>query len=162
RSRGWPTGGASLGRRVPSSLRSCAIPQFGLLSGAVSDSSSLHDVVLRRYYAARAAEYDLGLHHRPEREAGVAGLRELIAPLLSGKTVLDIACGTGQWTRYIAQFASSVVAVDISPEMLNIATSRPPVDGVRFALADAYTLSEELGTFQAAFVSFWISHVPRS
>jgi demethylmenaquinone methyltransferase/2-methoxy-6-polyprenyl-1,4-benzoquinol methylase len=121
-----------------------------------------YDLALRAYYSARAAEYDSGLHHRREREGEVAELRDLIRNSLSGKRVLDVACGTGRWTRYIAQFAPMVVGLDASAEMLRIAQDGASIDGLRFALGDAYCLGEDLGFFDAAFVGFWISHVPRS
>jgi SAM-dependent methyltransferase len=37
-----------------------------------------------------------------------------------------------------------------------------PADRVRFALADAYALSDELGRFDAALAVFWWSHIPLS
>lgn len=127
----------------------------------MSERPRPHDAV-REYYAARAAEYDLGLHHRPEREPEVTILREAIAPLVREKSVLDVACGTGQWTKYLGEFATRVVGVDASPEVLKIAAAHSSSSSVRFILADAYSLPESLGVFEAAFVGFWISHVPRS
>ena len=126
------------------------------------DRWNSYDVALQAYYSARADEYDLGLHHKPEREPEVAALSDLIRHSLAGKRVLDVACGTGQWTRYIAQFASRVVGVDSSAEVLRVARSGEPLQNVHFVQGDAYRLGEELGCFDAAFAGFWLSHVPRS
>jgi len=41
---------------------------------------------------------------------------------LRARRVLEVACGTGYWTRYAAAVAVQVVATDTSPAML---TSRP-------------------------------------
>lgn len=47
-----------------------------------------------------------------------------IAPLLKDKTVLDVACGEGYGTAIIAQFATSVVGVDIDAEVINAALDK--------------------------------------
>lgn len=47
-----------------------------------------------------------------------------IAPLLKGKKVLDIACGEGYGTAIIAQFATSVVGVDVDTEVISAALDK--------------------------------------
>ena len=76
--------------------------------------------------------------------------------------MLEVACGTGYWTRFIAQSAAHVVAIDTSPETMRIAEGRVPAGKVRFLVADAYDLPLDLGKFGAAFAGFWFSHVPRA
>lgn len=115
---------------------------------------------MQAYYAARAAEYDR-IYDKPERQADLAALRRSIPPMFAGRRTLEIACGTGYWTQFIAPFASETVAVDSAPETLEIARARRVSGNVRFALGDAYDLSRELGSFDAAFAGFWFSHVPR-
>lgn len=116
---------------------------------------------LRDYYAARAAEFDDD-RYPPERVADVAFLREWVPSRFGGKRTLDVACGTGSWGAHISQTAASIVGVDINDGMLEIARHRPGVSRGRFVAGDAYDLSDDLGVFEAAFVGFWISHVPRS
>jgi magnesium-protoporphyrin O-methyltransferase len=56
---------------------------------------------------------------------------ELLARLpedLSGARILDAGCGTGQMTRELAQRGAEVVAVDISPSLVDIAGRRLPMD----------------------------------
>ena len=117
---------------------------------------------VRRYYSARAAEYDSGAHHRPEREPEVKSLEEWIPGRFDGKDVLEVACGTGRWSGLIASVARSLVATDASDEMLALARARVRAPHVRFVHADAYRLDAGLGLFQAAFAGFWLSHVPRA
>lgn len=113
------------------------------------------------YYRRRAAEYE-AIYAKPERQADLAVLGELIPGALRGKRVLEIACGTGYWTALIAHTAQSVVAVDLAEEPMRIAQSKAyPAGKVQFRSADAYALPEELGTFDAAYAGFWWSHVPR-
>jgi 2-polyprenyl-3-methyl-5-hydroxy-6-metoxy-1,4-benzoquinol methylase len=50
---------------------------------------------------------------------------------LSGRNVLDLGCGDGTYAQLAARKgASSVVGLDISPEMLTAAHSRAAAEGV--------------------------------
>jgi len=115
---------------------------------------------LRRYYAARAAEYER-IYDKPERQVDLRRLEEWLPALVSGRRVLEVACGTGYWTRFLAMRAEHVVATDVNPETLAVARAKglasPPVE---LRQADAYSLPEELGTFDAGVACFWWSHVP--
>ncbi len=114
------------------------------------------------YYRRRAAEYE-AIYAKPERQADLAKLRELIPARLAEMRVLEVACGTGYWTAQMARTASSVVATDMAEETLRIAAAKGlPPERVRFEIADAYALPDSLGTFDAALAVFWWSHVPRS
>ena len=113
------------------------------------------------YYAARAAEYER-VYAKPERQRDLQQLRQCIPDAFVGLSVLDVACGTGYWTRHIAPLARNILAVDLSPEVLAVARSMVvPHAGVQFRVADAMSLPEAIGQFEAAFVGFWWSHIPR-
>jgi ubiquinone/menaquinone biosynthesis C-methylase UbiE len=114
---------------------------------------------LARYYAARAAEYDR-VYEKPERQADLAALGRWLPERFADAHLLEVACGTGYWTQFVAPVATSVVAIDASPETLEIACSRPQNAAVRFRVADAYELPYDLGDFDAALAAFWFSHVP--
>ncbi len=49
---------------------------------------------------------------------------------LSFADVLDAGCGTGRWTLRLAQFGASVVGLDQSPEMLQVAEAKARAQGV--------------------------------
>ena len=120
------------------------------------------DDALRRYYAARAREYE-AIYAKPERQRDLRRLERDIPARLAGRRVLEIACGTGYWTRLLAQSAAHVVGVDASAQTLEVARAKGlPQDRVEFRLADAYALPDELGLFEGAFAGFWWSHVPRA
>jgi SAM-dependent methyltransferase len=76
--------------------------------------------------------------------------------------VLEIACGTGYWTQFIASTAAHIVALDASRETMEIARSRVSESKAVFLVGDAYSLSPALGKFSAAFAGFWFSHVPKA
>lgn len=140
---------------------------------------------LQAYYAARAAEYDR-VYLKPERQADLRQIEAWLPARLAGRRLLEVACGTGYWTRLIAPVAAHLLAVDASPETLDIARRRVPAERVLFRVGDAYELSECTGRsgrdeskeseahrdcsrpaepsqrFDAAFAGFWWSHVPRA
>ncbi len=114
---------------------------------------------MHKYYAARAPYYD-AVYQRPERQEDIAFLSRRLPQYFKDAEVLEIACGTGYWTQYIASAAKRVLASDGTAEPLAIASNRPGLDCVNFVLANAYDLSDELGLFTAAFAGLWFSHVP--
>ena len=79
--------------------------------------------------------------------------------LFSSGKVLEVACGTGYWTQFIAREARSVLATDAEREPLLRLESRVSAKSVRTLVKDAYELAD-LGRFNAAFAGLWFSHVP--
>jgi SAM-dependent methyltransferase len=119
-----------------------------------------HDPVAR-YYASSTQAADAALS-RAERANDLAKMRDRIAHLVRGHTVLELACGTGYWTEVIAVTADSVLATDILDEMIARAqTRRFPEGKVAFRRVDGLDLPEDLGTFSCVFIGFWWSHLKR-
>ena len=120
---------------------------------------TFNEAQMRSYYAARANEYD-AVYLKAERQADLRAVERWLPPRFAGATVLEVACGTGYWTQFIATAATRVVALDTSPETMDIARARVPAGAVEFQVGDAYRLAPALGKFGAAFAGFWFSHVP--
>jgi demethylmenaquinone methyltransferase/2-methoxy-6-polyprenyl-1,4-benzoquinol methylase len=117
---------------------------------------------MERYYSKRAAEYEQ-IYQKPERQHELEWLRGRVPELLAGRNVLEVACGTGYWTQYIARKAKKVHACDINESVLEIAADKPlPKDRVSFFKADAVTLEGVPSGCDAAFAGFWWSHVKKS
>jgi demethylmenaquinone methyltransferase/2-methoxy-6-polyprenyl-1,4-benzoquinol methylase len=112
------------------------------------------------YYAARAHEYDR-VYEKPERQADIRAIREWLPPIFEGANAVDVACGTGYWTRFIAPAARLTVGIDASIETLAIARLRVGANAA-LVVADAYRLPASGASFDAAFVGFWLSHIPRA
>jgi SAM-dependent methyltransferase len=115
------------------------------------------DVVLAEqlaYYRARAGEYDEVYEQREDLRALLSAAGDL--PVTGD--VLELACGTGQWTRVLAPRARSLTAVDAVDEALEVARSRTP-PGVRFVRADVFGWRPPR-RYDTVFFAFWLSHVP--
>jgi demethylmenaquinone methyltransferase/2-methoxy-6-polyprenyl-1,4-benzoquinol methylase len=118
------------------------------------------------YYVKRASYYER-VYHKPERQADLRAMEAWLAPRLAGRSVLEIACGTGWWTPHGAAQARRWLATDLNPETMAVARAKAMprrADGseiVEFRTVDAYTLAE-VGDerFDGAFAGCWWSHVP--
>jgi demethylmenaquinone methyltransferase/2-methoxy-6-polyprenyl-1,4-benzoquinol methylase len=120
----------------------------------------------RRYYAERAPEYDDWWFRRgryaldAETEAGwwadVAEVEEALGAFAPSGDVLELAAGTGIWTRKLVRVADRVVALDANAEPLALNT--PEAEHVQADVFD-WNPTER---FDLCFFSFWLSHVPES
>jgi len=113
---------------------------------------------LQEYYRRRAPDYD-SLYHREERKEALYEAAKILQQIFSGKEVLEIACGTGYWTKEISRTAKSILATDINEAMLAIARERNyPKSNVTFDLADFNSLNPG-HRFESLFGGFIWSHI---
>ena len=118
----------------------------------------------QRYYAARAPEYDDWWYRRgryamsPEAEAAWrADEREVDAALDAlGQLgdVVELAAGTGIWTRKLVRRAERVVALDVNGEVL----ARNTADAEQ-RVVDLFEWQPD-EQFDLCFFGFWLTHVP--
>jgi ubiquinone/menaquinone biosynthesis C-methylase UbiE len=137
----------------------------------MNDSVSLQTLEeMKRYYQASASEYDEIFNRQGRYDQGpelnarwFAECDEVFAQLhafhLTGD-VLELAAGTGTWTHQLLRSASTVTAVDASAEMLAINQAKVGSPRVTYVLADLFCWQPER-VYDAIFIGFWISHVPR-
>ena len=107
------------------------------------------------YYRAVADEFDDLLLPFP-------GGEELVSALDNFKAtgdVLELACGPGSWTTRLVTEATSVTAIDSSPEMLAIAKTRVKDSQVRWVQADLFGWKPDR-RYDVVFFGAWLSHVP--
>jgi ubiquinone/menaquinone biosynthesis C-methylase UbiE len=90
-------------------------------------TSSPKDV--RAAYAAWAGSYDSSENRTRDLDGVVLRQHELD---IAGRDVVEIGCGTGKNTEWLAEHAASVVALDLSPEMLAKARKRVTSSHVSF------------------------------
>jgi SAM-dependent methyltransferase len=124
-----------------------------------------------RYYRARAAEYDEWWDRRGRYDRGVQanerwfGERAVVEAAFDALdlrgAVLELAAGTGIWTKRLVERAESVTVVDGSPEMIELNRRRlgRSSSRVRYVLADLFAWRPGR-RFDAVVFCFWLSHVP--
>jgi 2-polyprenyl-3-methyl-5-hydroxy-6-metoxy-1,4-benzoquinol methylase len=126
-----------------------------------------------QYYRARSGEYDDWFFRRGRYDRGaehtaawfreVAAVSEAVDGWIPRGRVLELAAGTGLWTERLAARATSVTAVDASPEALRLNRSRLEAGAnsgrVTHVVADLFSWSPE-ALYDGVFFGFWLSHVP--
>jgi SAM-dependent methyltransferase len=123
------------------------------------------------YYRARAGEYDRWWNREGRFDRGAeanarwfaeaASLERVLASFHPRGDVLELACGTGLWTRHLAAYATSLTAVDGSEEVLAINRARVGDARVDYRQVDIFNWLPEPESFDVCFFSFWLSHVPQ-
>ena len=100
------------------------------------------------FYNKAATNY--ALFRRPQKEF------EAIGHFLSfsQRRILDAGCGHGDVSRYIASKGKKVTAIDISTELIQIASS-VRVDGCSFQVADMQQFQPDAGTLFDSVVFFY-------
>src|SRR5260370_23401473 len=124
------------------------------------------------YYRARAAEYDewwfrggrydRGADLNARWHADTAAVDAALVDWLGKhrpRNVLELACGTGLFTRHLAPRTDHVTALDASSEVLAINRARVGGDNVEYIEADLFSWQPQR-PYDAVFFSFWLSHVP--
>jgi 2-polyprenyl-3-methyl-5-hydroxy-6-metoxy-1,4-benzoquinol methylase len=120
---------------------------------------------MNRYYDARAPWHDQYMDaHSPQQLAQrFSSVIDSIRPIVTGKTILDVACGTGNWTQLLAPMAASVRGLDRSDSCLQIARAKlPDYANVQFVQDDAYQLETLNDQFEVLFAADFWSHIPKS
>lgn len=122
-----------------------------------------------RYYRERAPEYDQwilrqgrfdrGAEHRRDWQAGLQELANALREADPGGKVLEIACGTGQFTPVLAAAAEHLTALDAAPEAIEICRAKAPGNHVDYIVADFFPWHSPQ-TYDFIFFAFWLSHVP--
>ena len=79
--------------------------------------------------------------------------------LKPGMTVLELGCGTGYFTRELARSGADVVAIDVSPELLEIAKANSSAANVQYQIQNAYALSYSERVFDSVVGSSVLHHL---
>lgn len=111
------------------------------------------------YYEKRANEYD-AVYLKPERQEDLRQLKNLLVAEFADLNLVEIACGTGYWTKILAQKAKSIIASDINEAVLKIANQRAYGScEVHFSQVDMNALVLQKDEFEGLFGGFIWSHI---
>lgn len=125
-----------------------SIEQFG-------DGGTAEPITAVDGYRDWAGDYDRQSNQLIELEQPV--VHEILDGLSPG-IALDVACGTGRHTAYLASLGHKVIGVDSSPEMLAKARARTP-DG-EFHEADLHDLPVPDCHVDVVVCALALTHVP--
>lgn len=112
-------------------------------------------------YDEIARAYDRMIGDLPVRQYIEYTYRRLIGDV-RGKSVLDLACGNGFYTRiFKEQGASRVLGVDLSAELIALARGHEAAAplGVEYQVGDGGTLGK-LGDFDVVTTAFLLNYAP--
>jgi len=111
------------------------------------------------YYRKMAQEYDETTGQTEELQRAFARARELLQQLAPVEQILELACGTGTWTRALLPLGRELTAIDASPEMLALARQKVGNAPVQFQQADLFQWQPSQ-QYDLVFFANWLSHVP--
>jgi SAM-dependent methyltransferase len=83
----------------------------------------------------------------------------LSSHLAPGMAVLELGCGTGYFTRELARSGAQILAIDLSPNLLEIAQTQTSAPNVRFEIQNAYATTYADATFDSVVGSSVLHHL---
>lgn len=123
--------------------------------GELAEGYEAEEVSPREGYAAIVRQYDARLNPLILAEEPV--VQSLLADAAPA-VALDAACGTGRHTAFLASRGHDVVAVNLSPDMLDRAIARVP--HARFLVADLSALPLAGESVDLAVCALALTHLP--
>ncbi len=112
------------------------------------------------YYRKMAPEYDEVTGQTEEDLQGTfARARDCLQHHAPFEQMLELACGTGTWTRALLPLGHELTAIDASPEMLSRARQKVGSASVQFQQADLFEWQPSQ-QYDLVFFANWLSHVP--
>lgn len=121
----------------------------------------MYDSTIIEYYRKRVAEYD-DMYGPPEIQEDLDWLKRWLQKNVAKSDILEVACGTGHWTKIASATARRIVATDINRNLLQAARHKVEGRAVDFVVAVAFKLPVTSNTFDCGMAHFWLSHVRRS
>ena len=107
------------------------------------------------FYRARAPEYGRSGAYQEQFET----VKRVLRTMGPFEHILELACGTGIWTKELVNIGQEIIAIDASPEMLELNRSSVADARVQYRQADLFEWQPE-GEYDLVFMAFWLSHVP--
>jgi demethylmenaquinone methyltransferase/2-methoxy-6-polyprenyl-1,4-benzoquinol methylase len=121
------------------------------------------------YYQSRAHEYDEWFFRQGRYDRGqelnqqwfqeVEEVRRQLNAFKPEGRILELACGTGIWTKQLLRCATHITGVDAASEMLAIHRARIQSSAIQYVQADIFDWSPP-EQYDAVFFGFWLSHIP--
>jgi len=130
---------------------------FSLKEGKMMDQHILDEQIT--YYRKMAQEYDETTSQTEDLQRAFVRARDLLQQHAPVEQILELACGTGIWTRALLPLGRELTAIDASPEMLALARQKVGNAVVQFQQADLFQWQPKQ-QYDLVFFANWLSHVP--
>ncbi len=113
----------------------------------------------KQYYHQRAKEYEQ-VYKKPERQEDLKKLHTYVQEQAVGKKIVEIACGTGYWTKTLAESGKTMHACDYNKAVLEIAKEKKyGTTPVTFQQIDVWKLQPPKTLYDLVFGGFIWSHI---
>jgi SAM-dependent methyltransferase len=112
-----------------------------------------------KYLASRGAGEIWGWETPAGKLRWQRRVKMLVSNLRPGMQVLEVGCGAGYFTRELARTGARIVAIDISPELLEQARDKVRDGNVTFCEENAYATTFGAESFDAAVGSSVLHHL---
>lgn len=86
-------------------------------------------------------------------------VKMLSSYLTPGMTALELGCGVGYFTQELVRSGANIVAIDVSPELLEIAKTNYSTPNVRYQIENACELSYDDSVFDSVVGSSVLHHL---
>ena len=117
-------------------------------------------IPMKTYYSQRAKEYE-SVYDKPERQADLQHLKQLLEKAFPAQNILELACGTGYWTSILAQSAKSIQAIDYSVSVMEVARSKDYGNcQIQFSEQDFWSF-DSTSIYDGLFGGFIYSHIDK-
>ena len=137
---------------------------MGVSNSRASENVPMQERIAKEIQHGRfLAEHGAGEIWNWESPAGklrwARRVKMLSRHLRPGMSVLELGCGTGYFTRELACSGANIVAVDVSPDLLEIAKANSSAPNVRYEIQNAYELSYPDAVFDSVVGSSVLHHL---
>jgi len=111
---------------------------------------------IKKFFGRWASVYDV-------IDLFISGIREKVVEVTnpeSGSKILDVCTGTGKQAFAFGKRGYDVLGIDLSEDMLNVATKKNKYNNIKFKVADATDIPFEDNYFNASCISFALHDMP--
>lgn len=118
-----------------------------------------HEIAHGRFLAKRGAGEVWNWESPAGKLRWARRVKMLSSHLRPEMTVLELGCGTGYFTSELVRSGAEIVAIDVSPDLLQIARAQHSAPNVRYELQNAYALSYPDASFDSVVGSSVLHHL---
>jgi 2-polyprenyl-3-methyl-5-hydroxy-6-metoxy-1,4-benzoquinol methylase len=126
----------------------------------MDDQRLINEIEHGRFLAGRGAGEVWNWETPAGRLRWARRVKMLTSHLAPGMEVLELGCGTGYFTKEIAKTGAQLTAIDISPELIEIAEQTVRnAERITFSIQNAYAMNLEDDRFDAVVGSSILHHL---